>query len=129
MIDLSLSPFVEEGFSIRVSATLEAITMTCAGNGGMDATRHVQSYLTKLHAEAVRLGVREVVVDFRELYFLTSSCLKCFASWLAVIMKMPREQYRVRFLTNHQLHWQRRSLEALRYFAPRVVDVQEGTRA
>lgn len=32
--------------------------------------------------------------------------------------------YAVRFLTNPKIHWQRRSLEALRYLAPKVVEVE-----
>jgi hypothetical protein len=48
--------------------------------------------------------------------------MKCFASWLGVARKTST--YVVRFQSNAQLHWQRRSLEALRFFAPEVVRVQ-----
>jgi hypothetical protein len=35
-----------------------------------------------------------------------------------------QERRFARFLTNPRIHWQRRSIEALRYLAPKVVEVE-----
>jgi hypothetical protein len=46
-------------------------------------------------------------------------------AWINVVSKMPVEQrYDVRFLSNPEVHWQRRSLEALHRFAPEVVTLE-----
>jgi hypothetical protein len=127
MTALALSSIHEEGFSIFLTEDDGAISLRCVGNGGVDAMPHMKACLEQLHVEAVRLRARCVFVDFRELRFLTSSCLKCFATWLNTILKMGGSGYGVRFLSNPQFHWQRRSLEALRFFAPQVVQVQVGT--
>jgi hypothetical protein len=121
---LSLTPVTTDGFSIQVSESDGAITVKCSGNGGMDATPLLNAFLRQLHAEAGRLAVREVVADFRDMYFMNSSCFKCLVSWLSTVVKTGGERYGVRFLSNSQLHWQKRSLEALRCLAPDVVQVE-----
>jgi hypothetical protein len=46
-----------------------------------------------------------------------------------VVVKLePPERYEVRFLSNPELQWQRRSLEALARFAPDVVSIDHVTR-
>jgi hypothetical protein len=124
---LSLSPINSETLSIESTLTGHEITVKCAGNGGMDATAIVDCFLKDLHSEASRLSARRVVVDFRELYFMNSSCFKCFAVWLSGVLRSDSDQYAVCFVSNAQLHWQKRSLEALRCLAPELVEVQSET--
>jgi hypothetical protein len=121
---LGLSPITSDTFSVAARLAESEITVKCAGNGGMDATPLLSRYLKDLHAEASRLSARRVVVDFRELYFMNSSCFKCFAVWLSDVIKSDSGRYAVRFVSNAQLHWQKRSLEALRCLAPQLVEVQ-----
>jgi hypothetical protein len=93
----------------------------------MVVTTKLGPYLESLHAEAMRSGVQRVTFDIRELYFLTSSCLKCFATMLATVAAVePRFRYSVRFLANQNLHWQRRSLEALRSVAQNIIEIEVG---
>jgi len=124
MKELSLSSVKADGFSILVSLDRGELRAKFVGNGGMDATPILGDYLKRLHAEACRLAVAEVVVDFSDLYFMNSSCFKCFASWLSTNMKLGAASYGVRFVTNAQLHWQKRSLEALQCFAPQLVQIE-----
>jgi hypothetical protein len=121
---LGLSPVQSETFSIAATLREHEISVKCSGNGGMDTTEVLDRFLKDLHAEALRLSVRRVAVDFRELYFMNSSCFKCFAVWLSGVVKNDSGRYGVRFLSNAQLHWQKRSLEALRCLAPQLVEVQ-----
>jgi hypothetical protein len=79
--------------------------------------------LKEVHQEALRLAVPEVHLDLDELYFLNSSCLKSLLAWVHQLASHNRPAYRVCFLTSPRLHWQRRSLEALRRLAPEVVSV------
>ena len=49
---------------------------------------------------------------------------KCFVVWLNGIKGIASEdRYRVHFCGNANLHWQSRSLEAIRCFDPDIVSV------
>jgi hypothetical protein len=137
MDTLHVPSFQSDSFSIQGALDSREIAVKCVGNGGIDATPVVDRYLRDLHTEAHRLGVAEVVVDFSELYFMNSSCFKCFASWLSAMTRgagvvggaggasgVGGKSYRVRFVSNPNLRWQLRSLEALRCLAPQLVEIQ-----
>jgi hypothetical protein len=125
MSTLYTPPFRSDSFSIQGSYSSREIVVKCMGNGGIDATPVVDRYLKDLHAEASGLDVTEVVVDFSELYFMNSSCFKCFATWLSAITKeRGATAYHVRFVSNPNLRWQMRSLEALRCLAPELVRIE-----
>jgi hypothetical protein len=70
------------------------------------------------------MAVNEVAFDFRDLYFMNSSCFKAFVTWIDVVSRATAKGYKIRFLTNPRLHWQRRSLEALRCLSPNVVQLE-----
>jgi hypothetical protein len=53
---------------------------------------------------------------------MNSSCFKSFVVWIDSV-KNAQPGYRIRFLTDPNLHWQRRSLEALRRLAANVVTI------
>ena len=54
---------------------------------------------------------------------MNSSCFKAFVVWIDTVKNAGRV-YRIRFLTDPEMHWQRRSLEALRRLATNVVSVE-----
>ena len=125
MSPLGIAPLVKEGFALVAAQKGDAIVVDFSGTGDMEATPVLGGYLKELHAEACRLQVREVIFDLDRLDFLNSSCFKSFVWWISIVGDMDDpERYRVRFLSNPQLHWQRRSLEALENFAPEVVVVE-----
>jgi hypothetical protein len=73
----------------------------------------------------VEAAVQEVVVDFRRLDFMNSSCLKALVTWLGKVQERPiAEQYQVVFLKAPAAHWQARSLHALVTFAPSMIRVE-----
>jgi len=122
---LSTPPVSIDGFTLEPSQVGDQVTVRLVGNADMSVTTKLGPYLDKLHAEALSLGVRRMTFDIRELYFLTSSSLKCFATMLAAVAQLDSaRQYRVRFLANSNLHWQRRSLEALRCVAQNVIEIE-----
>ena len=108
-------------FSIRPVPDESELVFQVSGNGDMAAIEPLTRYLKGVHAEALRLGAAVVRLDVRELYFLNSSCLKSLLSWVSQLASDATPAYRVAFVTSPQLHWQRRSLEALRRLAPQVV--------
>jgi hypothetical protein len=95
----------------------------CSGNGDADMTPYLAPFLRLVHERAQSADVRSIEFDFHDLYFLNSSCIKCFIVWLDALKSDPSKSYQVRFVTNTKLHWQRRSLAALRYFASEIVSV------
>jgi hypothetical protein len=96
------------------------------GTADYAALDGLEKLLTRTHAEAKRLSARKVVIDLRELEFMNSSCFKCFVSWISDVQELPESQlYKVEFLSNPQLHWQKRSLHSLRCFAVELITVTE----
>jgi hypothetical protein len=124
---ISSRPVSIDGFTVQPSHTGDEIKVVLTGNADMTVTTKLGPYLDGLHSDAIALGVKRITFNIRELYFLTSSCLKCFATMLATAAALePRRRYAVRFLANPNLHWQRRSLEALRCVAQEIVEIDAG---
>jgi len=110
-------------FSCAPSLNDGKLTVTFSGTGDVAAIEALSTYLKQLHAEAERLSLTEVTCDFRKLSFMNSSCFKAFVVWIDTVKNSARA-YRIRFLTDPDMHWQRRSLEALRRLATTVVSVE-----
>lgn len=94
-----------------------------AGEADTRASSQVGALLSQVHADAVRLGLREVVVDLRAVVFMSSVCIKRFVMWL-VGLDVSAGPYRVRFLSNPGAYWQTRTLAALRCLAQELVFVE-----
>jgi hypothetical protein len=100
--------------NVRLVGSAESVAMAPLGH-----------LLGKLHGEAVRLEVSQVTIDMRELEFMNSSCFKAFVSWLGELQDLDVAlQYRIRFLSDEQKHWQRRSLGALSCFAVDLIEIE-----
>jgi hypothetical protein len=102
------------------------ISATLKGNADYAALDALEMLLERVHAEAKRGGVTETVVDLKHLEFMNSSCFKSFVSWITNIQELDADkQYKVKFLSNPALHWQKRSLHSLRCFAVELITVTE----
>jgi hypothetical protein len=121
---LGLSHVVETGFSLRPELAEGTLTVHFSGNADMAAVEKLSAYLKEVHREAIGLAATEVSFDFRDLYFMNSSCLKAFVNLIDTVSREEQCRYRLRFLANAKLHWQRRSLEALRRLGPDLVTVE-----
>jgi hypothetical protein len=96
------------------------------GNADYAALDALDMLLERMHSESRRLGIKEVVIDLRQLEFMNSSCFKSFVSWITNIQELDAEhQYKVKFLSNPSMHWQKRSLHSLRCFAVELISVSE----
>ena len=100
------------------------ITVRCSGNADLRARDALDALLVRLDTEAQRLKVGEVAVDVRDLEFMNSWCFKSFVSWIGRVQDLePARQYKIRFVSNPKMHWQQRSLHALRCFAVELIRV------
>lgn len=112
---------------LHAAASLDSGVLRLALTGTADATSETAlgTVLTRLHGELVQAGAHEAVVDMRALDFMNSSCFKAFITWIVAADRLPAPQrYRIRFLCNPEIHWQRRSLRAMVHFGSGIVSVE-----
>lgn len=109
------------GTCVREADELQ-VTLTGTADGRW--TVPMAEFVGAVEQEAEAAPTSVVVVDFRDLEFMNSSCFKAFVTWLQHLLDMPVERrYRIRFVSNPKRHWQARSLRALACFATELVDV------
>ena len=114
-----------DGLRLWASAENGGLTVAMSGNCEMESIPLLDSYFASLHSEVTRAGTTKVVLDCESLYFMNSSSIKCFVTWLAKVRQLAQpNRYRVHFKTNKQFAWQRRSLEAVRRYAPDLVTLE-----
>jgi hypothetical protein len=119
---------VEQAAELRARLTHEEGTLVAklSGTADLRVTDSVEAILTRVHQKAMELGIPEVKMDLRELEFMNSSCFKSFVSWISEVSDLSTGQYRIRFLSNPRILWQRRSLHALSCFAAELVTIEAG---
>lgn len=122
---LAVRDVQDETFGTRSKYEGDGIVVQMRGNADIGAQERLKSFLDALHLEAKRLKVRETLFDLEELYFMNSSCLSLFLRHINAVMQAPGAQlYRLKFRSNPNLRWQKRSLQALQSYAPNVVSVE-----
>jgi hypothetical protein len=119
---------VHEAAELRARLTLmdTALVAKLSGTADLRVTDSVEAILTRVHQKAMELRIPEVHVDLRDLEFMNSSCFKSFVSWISEVSDLTAGQYRIRFLSNPSILWQRRSLHALSCFAAELVTIEAG---
>ena len=101
------------------------ITLKLTGTADAVSRPALNNLLGRLHNECNRAEARKVVVDLHDLEFMNSSCFKSFITWIVAVRRLPEAQhYRIRFVSNAALHWQKRSLHAISYFGGELVTVE-----
>lgn len=113
------------GFELTTAETEAGLDLRFSGTADMHAIEPLDAYLGAIHATALERHARRVRVDFRKLDFMNSSCFKSFVSWIGHVQDAaPSDRYQIEFQSNVQMHWQRRSLNALRCFAMDLVSIE-----
>lgn len=125
MSQLNLPAFHDEGFETSAALHERTLTLHFKGSAELHICDALGPLLMQVHQEALRLGASEVQVDFEQLQFMTSSCLKRFVTWLSEVKGSAQKPYAIRFVSNPRFRWQKASLAALRNFAPEAVTIQQ----
>jgi anti-anti-sigma factor len=112
---------------LRVDASLEGDVVGLRLSGSADA-RSMSSLGAVVHraaAAARQPGIREILVDLRELEFMNSSCFKHFVTWICAVQEEPTPSApHFRFVSDPKRLWQRRSLHALSGLAEGLVSIE-----
>lgn len=124
MSGLKVEPVVTESFGIHPEMQGELLRITLTGTGDMAAAEPLGAYFKALQEEVGRLSLSTVEFDVRTLYFLNSSCLKAFITFICNV-GIHGLRCKIRFLTDARLGWQRRSLSALQRMSPSVVSIDD----
>ncbi|HVY30227.1 MAG TPA: hypothetical protein VHB79_26905 [Polyangiaceae bacterium] len=67
----------------------------------------------QIHEAALADGVRELVVDVRQLTFVNSSAIRLFVDWSSWVAILGARGYLLRFRTDRRITWQRTSFAVL----------------
>jgi hypothetical protein len=119
---VTLEPLLLPTFTLHHEVNGTEVVVRLRGNADSDVSTAFGQYLEQLHHQVVGAKSKELTFDFRELYFLTSSCIKCLVVAIKRVMVLdPRNQYKIRLLTTPALRWQERSFEVLCQMAPVLV--------
>jgi hypothetical protein len=123
---LNLPAIRANGFAITPLNDGPAPAVKFSGNGDTEAVSPLDRFLKLLHKNLIDGQRTSVSVDLGDLYFMNSSCLKAFVSWIYKVNTTGRP-YQIRLQVNPRQSWQRRSLEPLKRLAPAVVFLDEWT--
>ena len=115
------------GTVLNIATTLQdqVLVARFTGTADVEAKPQLDQFMKELQTAVETQGAKKVVVDFRELEFMNSSSFKVFVTWLGALQDKPADQqYRIHFLSNPNIHWQRRSLAALSCFAVDLISIE-----
>jgi hypothetical protein len=126
MKDSTLPILGVDGLTAESEATDDGIAVHFRGSADLTTQEQLSQFLKKMHEEVLRRHGRRVAVDFVNLEFMNSSCFKTFLTWIHDVQNVAADKrYHVTFLSNESLHWQKRSLNALRCFAVDLITIQQ----
>ena len=107
---LTLSAIRANGFALVPVLDGAVPTVKFSGNGDAEAINALDRFLKLLHKNLLDDKSTSVHVDLAELYFMNSSCLKAFVSWIYKVNTTGRP-YQIHLQMNPRQPWQRRSRE------------------
>jgi anti-anti-sigma factor len=122
---MSLPTVSADDFKADTYNRNDLLVLELVGTADLRVQPQLDEFLGKVNHLAQDRASREVVVDLRKLEFMNSSCFKAFVSWIGELQEMDaRRQYKVRFLSEPRMLWQRRSLHALSCFAVDLITIE-----
>jgi hypothetical protein len=115
----------QSGFEASAEREGSVISLRLRGDASGDALEPFERLLEDIHENALQNATSEANVDIRELEFMSSSCFKCLVTWVTEIQAADEaKQYPLRFASNADIAWQKRSLRSLHFFAVDLVKIE-----
>jgi anti-anti-sigma factor len=121
---IALNDVQKDAFQTWSEQRGDAIVVRMRGNADIDAQEQLKHFLDRLHTEAKRLAIQEMVFELQELYFMNSSCLSLLLRHVNAILESPSHAYHLTFRSNPNLRWQKRSFQALQSYAPELINLE-----
>jgi hypothetical protein len=113
-----------EHFGVSCVPDKTRLLIHMRGNADGEILSALASFVEEIDGEARRLGVGEAVIDIHDLYFMSSSCISLFLRWIDGLTKSsPKGRYTIRFVSNPNLRWQKRTLQVLSTMGQAVVTI------
>ena len=89
-----------------------------------DPAADLAPFLRQVHSAAIEASLQAVNVDVTALTFVNSSAIRLFVDWTTWAKNEPsHDRYRLHFVANKQITWQKTTLMALQSLAPNVITV------
>jgi hypothetical protein len=82
----------------------------------------LKRYLGEIHDRTVADVCRSVTVDVRGLQFVDSSAIRLFVDWIS---RATDTGYKIVFLVDSAMTWQRLSFSVLKSMAPQTIEIRE----
>jgi anti-anti-sigma factor len=82
----------------------------------------LKRYLVEVHDRTVNDGCRLMTVDMRGLQFVDSSAIRLFVDWIS---RATEAGYKIVFLVDSAMTWQRLSFSVLKSMAPATIEIRE----
>jgi hypothetical protein len=125
VVSAGITDIEEATFSTQSARKASTIVVKMRGNADTTIHDRLKVFLDDVHRAAEKLHFSEAVFDVEELYFMNSSCMSLILRMINGMLESPQsKKYVIRFRSNRNLRWQRKSLEAIRSYAPDVVVVE-----
>ena len=106
----------------RVGPTLQ---VTLRGDASGSAREPLAELITRVHTVVLAEEMAEAAIDIRELEFMSMVCFRSLLDWVTLIQEeSAARQYLLRFISNPNIPWQKRSLHSLSCFAVNLVEVE-----
>lgn len=82
----------------------------------------LKRHLGELHERTVNDACRSMTVDVRGLQFVDSSAIRLFVDWIS---RATETGYKIVFLVDSAMTWQRLSFSVLKSMAPATIEIRE----
>jgi hypothetical protein len=111
-----------EIFSTHSELVAQRLFVKLTGCLDMETAPSLERFLGSLSRALTNDGVREIEFDTEGLYLMSSSSISHVATWLKRLKSVAPDS-RIKFKTNPNLAWQRRTLDSIRRVAENMVEV------
>ena len=112
--------------NVKVAFTPEGLLL--AGSiTAKEPDRSLGTFFRSVHDAALADALKALKVDVRGLTFVNSSAIRLFIDWAIWVSQPKRASYKLSFVRNPAITWQRVSFPAIAQLAPEHVTVLDAT--
>jgi len=111
--------------SVNIGVSSEGVTLS-GSITTKEPDRSIGRFFRTVHEAALQSRLTELKVDVRGLSFVNSSAIRVFIDWAIWVSQGSGTRYRLRFVRNPNVTWQRVSFPAIAQLAAAHVVIEDG---